>query len=175
MTAALVKVDLLIPKLTVIATDGAPAMNEFVNGIVRLCKADQTFPELEFPLLHPKGAARAQIIDLDNVMRLVMEIANYIRTNELSQMHFKHVIAGPDQGLPDDLPLHCTVRWLPKGKVISLFFELLDAVKLLMEKKDKDYSELSDLKGSERFWSTRCVSERDWTWRCRVSLSTSDP
>ncbi|KAI4830718.1 hypothetical protein KUCAC02_002334, partial [Chaenocephalus aceratus] len=48
--------------------------------------------------------------------------------------------------LPGDLPLHCTVMWLSKGKVLSRFFELLDAVKLFMEQKDKDYPELSDPK-----------------------------
>ncbi|KAI4806804.1 hypothetical protein KUCAC02_017602 [Chaenocephalus aceratus] len=59
---------------------------------------------------------------------------------------FKNLIAELDQGLPGDLPLHCTVRWLSKGKVLSRFFELLDAVKLFMEQKDKDYPELSDPK-----------------------------
>ena len=56
--AALVKVNLLIPKLSAIATEWAPAMNEFVNGLVGLCKADQTFPELGFPLYQPHEAAR---------------------------------------------------------------------------------------------------------------------
>lgn len=37
------------------------------------------------------------------------------------------------------------LRWLSKGKVLSVFFELLDAVKLFMEEKGKDYPELSDL------------------------------
>ncbi|KAI4827340.1 hypothetical protein KUCAC02_030742 [Chaenocephalus aceratus] len=59
---------------------------------------------------------------------------------------FKNLIAELDQGLPGDLPLHCTVRWLSKGKVLPRFFELLDAVKLFMEQKDKDYPELSDPK-----------------------------
>ena len=75
-----------------------------------------------------------------------MEIVNYIRTHELNHRQFKNLIAELDQGLPGDLPLHCTVRWLSKGKVLSRFFELLDAVKLFMEEKDKDYPELSDPK-----------------------------
>lgn len=45
MMAAFVKANLPIPKLTAIATDGAPAMIGSVNGLVGLCKADQTFPE----------------------------------------------------------------------------------------------------------------------------------
>ncbi|XP_042083258.1 general transcription factor II-I repeat domain-containing protein 2A-like [Haplochromis burtoni] len=81
-----------------------------------------------------------------NVMKPVMEIVNYIRTHALNHRQFKNLIAELDQGLPGDLPLHCTVRWLSKGQVLSRFFELLDAVKLFMEEKDKDYPELSHLK-----------------------------
>ncbi|KAF4086396.1 hypothetical protein AMELA_G00105760 [Ameiurus melas] len=78
-------------------------------------------------------------------MKPVMEIVNYIRTHALNHRQFKNLIAELDKGLPGDLPLHCTVRWLSKGQVLSRFFELLDAVKLFMEGKDKDYPELLDL------------------------------
>ncbi|KAK9533296.1 hypothetical protein VZT92_008423 [Zoarces viviparus] len=78
-------------------------------------------------------------------MKPVMEIVNYIRTHALNHRQFKNLIAELDKGLPCDLPLHCTVRWLSKVQVLSRFFELLDAVKLFMEEKDKDYPELSDL------------------------------
>ena len=40
----------------------------------------------------------------------------------------------------------CTVRWLSKSQVLSRFFQLLDAVKLFMEKKNQNYPELSNLK-----------------------------
>lgn len=49
MMAAFAKANLPIPKLT--AIDGAPAMIGSMNGLVGLCKADQTFP-----LHHPQGA-----------------------------------------------------------------------------------------------------------------------
>ncbi|XP_025760615.1 scavenger receptor cysteine-rich domain-containing group B protein-like [Oreochromis niloticus] len=79
-------------------------------------------------------------------MKPVMEIVNYIRTHALNHRQFKNLIAELDRELPGDLPLHCTVRWLSKGQVLSRFFELLNAVKLFMEEKDKDYPKLSDLK-----------------------------
>ena len=43
MMATFAKANLPIPKLTAIATDRAPAMIGSVNGLVGLCKADQTF------------------------------------------------------------------------------------------------------------------------------------
>ena len=82
----------------------------------------------------------------DNVMKTVMEIVNYIRTHALHHRQFKNLIAELDQGLPGDLPLHCTVRWLSKSQVLSCFFQLLDAVKLFMKENNKNYPELLDLK-----------------------------
>lgn len=38
------------------------------------------------------------------------------------------------------------MRWLSKGHILSRFFQLLDAVKLFMEEKNKDYPEVSDLR-----------------------------
>ncbi|XP_019215833.1 general transcription factor II-I repeat domain-containing protein 2 [Oreochromis niloticus] len=147
MMAAFEKANLPITKLTAIATDGAPAMMGSVNGLVGLCKADQTIPDFwNFHCIIHMEQLVSKSLNLDNVMKPVMEIVNYIRTHALNHRQFKNLIAELDQGLPGDLPLHCTVRWLAKGQVLSRFFELLDAVKLFMEEKDKDYPELSDLK-----------------------------
>lgn len=144
---AFVKAYLPILKLTAIATDGAPAMIGTVNGLVGLCKADQTFPEFwNFHCIIHMEQLVSKSLNLDNVMKPVMEIVNYIRTHVLNHRQFKNLLAELDQGLPGDLPLHCTVRWLSKGKVLSCFFELLDAVKLFLEEKDKRYPELSDHK-----------------------------
>ena len=79
-------------------------------------------------------------------MKTVIEIVNYIRTHALNHRQFKNLIAELDQGLPGDLPLHCTVRWLSKSQVLSRFLQLLDAVELFMEEKNQNYPELSDLK-----------------------------
>lgn len=122
MITAFAKANLPIPKLTAIATDGAPAMIGFVNGLVGLCKADQTFPDFwNFHCIFHREQLVSKSLNLDNVMKPVMEI------------------------------------------VLSRFFELLDAVKLFMEEKDKDYPVLSDLEYRLWIWhsqSTCCVT---WT------------
>ena len=145
--AAIAKANLPIAKLTAIITDGAPSMIGSVNGLVGLCKADQTFPEFwNFHCIIHMEQLVSKSLKLDNVIKTVMEIVNYIRTHALNQRQFKNLIAELDQGLPGDLPLHCTVWWLSKSQVLSRFFQFLDAVKLLMEEKYQNYPELSDLK-----------------------------
>lgn len=54
------------------------------------------------------------------------------------------IFAELNQGLPADMLLHSTVRWLSKGQVLSRFFQLLDVVRLFA-REDKDYPQLSDL------------------------------
>ncbi|XP_077340594.1 general transcription factor II-I repeat domain-containing protein 2A-like [Lithobates pipiens] len=146
MMDAFVKANLPIAKLTAIATDGAPAMIGSVNGLVGLCKADQTFPEFwNFHCIIHSEQLVSKTLNLDSVMKPVMAIVHYISTHALHHRQFKNLIAELDQGLPGDLAQHCTVRWLSKGQVLSRFFQLLDAVKLFMEEKNKDYPQLSDL------------------------------
>ena len=146
MMDAIAKANLPKAKLTAIITNGAPAMIGSVNGLVGLCKADQTFPEFwNFQCIIHREQLVSKLLKLDNVMKTIMEIVNYIRTHALNHRQFKNLIAKLDQGLSGDLPLHCTVRWLLKSQVLSWFFQLLDAV-TVMEKKNRNYPELSDLK-----------------------------
>ena len=123
MMAAIAKANLPIAKLTAMITDGAPAMIESVNGLVGLCKADQTFPEFwNFCCIIYREQLVSKSLKLDNVMKTVMETINYICTHALNYQQFKYLIAELDQGLPGDLLLHCTVRWLSKNRYILDFF-----------------------------------------------------
>ena len=146
MMTAFVKANMPIAKLIAITTDGAPAMIGSVNGLVKLCKANQTFPEFwNFHCIIHREQLVSKSLNLDNVMKTVMQIVNYICTHALNHWQFKNPIAELDQGFPGDLPLHCTTKWLSKSQVLSCFFQLLDAMKLFMEEKNKNYPELSDL------------------------------
>ena len=146
LMAAIEKANLPIAKLTAIITNGAQAMIGSVNGLVGLCKADQTFSEFwSFHCIIHREQLVPISLKLDNVMKTVMIIVNCIRTHAFNHWQFKNLITELDQGLPGDLLLHCTVRWLSKSQVLSHFFQLLDAVKLFMKEKNKNYPKLSDL------------------------------
>ena len=127
--------------------DGAPAIIGSVNGLVKLCKADQTFSEFwNFHCIIHREQLVSKLLKLDNVMKTVMEIVNYIHTHALNHQQFNNLITELNQGLQGDLLLHCTVRCLSKSQVLSRFFQLLGAMKLFMEEKNQNYPELSDLK-----------------------------
>ncbi|XP_032406666.1 general transcription factor II-I repeat domain-containing protein 2-like [Xiphophorus hellerii] len=136
-----------LEKLTAIATDGAPSMIGSVNGLVGLCKGDDLFPDFwNFHCIIHREQLVSKTLNLDHVMKPMMEIVNYIRTHALTHRQFKNLIADLDGDLPGDLPLHCAVRWLSRGKVVSRFLELLEPVKLFMAEKNKSYPQLSDPK-----------------------------
>ena len=117
-----------------------------VNRFVELCKADQIFSEFwSFHCIIHREQLVSKLLKLNNVMKTVTEIINYICTHVLHHRQFKNLIAELHQGLPGDVPLHCTVKWLLKSQVLSRFFQLLDAVKLLMKEKIKNYPKLSDI------------------------------
>ena len=61
-------------------------------------------------------------LKLDNVMKTVMEIVNYIHTHALHHRQFNNLVGELDQELPGDLPLHCIVRWLSKSQVLFRHF-----------------------------------------------------
>ena len=123
MMAAIKKANLPIAKLTATIIEGAPAMVGSVNRLVRLCKADQTFSEFwSFHYIIYREQLVSKLLKLNNVMKTVMEIINYIRTHALNNRQFKNLIAELDQRLSGDLPLHCTVRWLSKSRCSLAFF-----------------------------------------------------
>ena len=92
--AAIEKINLPIAKLTSIITDEAPAMIGSVNGLVGLCKADQTFPEpWSFHCIIHKEQLVSKSLKLNNVMKTLIEIVKYISTHALHHRQFKNLIA----------------------------------------------------------------------------------
>ena len=109
MMTAFAKANKPIAKLIAITTDGAPALIGSVNGIVWLYKADQTFPEFRnFHCIIHRQQLVSKSLNLENLMKTMMEIVNYIRTHAFNHRQFKNLFAELDQGFPGDLPLHCT-------------------------------------------------------------------
>ncbi|KAI2660980.1 General transcription factor II-I repeat domain-containing protein 2 [Labeo rohita] len=115
------------------------------KGLEGLYKVNDRFPEFwSFHYIIHQEHLVSKKLNLDHIMKPVLEIANFIRTHALNHRQFKNLIGELDKDLPSDLLLHCAVRWLLRGNVLSRFFELLNPVKLFLTEKHKDYPELHD-------------------------------
>ena len=63
-----------------------------------VCKADQTFPEFwNFHCIIHREQFVSKLLNLDNFMKTVMKIVNYISTHALNHWQFKNLIAELDQ------------------------------------------------------------------------------
>uniref|UniRef100_UPI00358ED13F SCAN domain-containing protein 3-like n=1 Tax=Myxine glutinosa TaxID=7769 RepID=UPI00358ED13F len=118
------KANLQLPKLTAISTDGAPAMLGSANGLAGLCKADERFPDFRtfHCIIHQENLVSKKL-NLDHVMKPVLEIVNFFRTHALKHRQFKNLIAELDEDLSNDLLLHCTTH-LQKGELTHFPSEL---------------------------------------------------
>ena len=116
-----------------------------VNGLGGLCKSDDRFPDFwNFQCIIHREQLVSKTLNLDHVMKVLREIVNYISTHALNHRQFKNLLSELDADLPGDLPLHCTMRWLSQGKVVSCFYQLWEAIKKFLGEKKKNYAQLSD-------------------------------
>ena len=65
----------------------------------------------------------AQYLKYPDVMKIVLQIVNFIRSSAKTHRQFKSFIENMDNDeLPDDVSWHCLVRWLSVINVLSRFF-----------------------------------------------------
>lgn len=71
-------------------------------------------------LLH-REALCGKRVKHGNVMETVIKITNFIRSNALKHRQFKEFLQSLDMQ-HTDIPYHCEIRWLSRGKVLARFF-----------------------------------------------------
>lgn len=73
-------------------------------------------------IIHQRALC-GKALDLADVMQIVSRTVNYMRSHALKHRQFKNFLADVESEYPD-LPYHCKVRWLSRGKVLKRFLEL---------------------------------------------------
>ena len=107
-------------------------------GLIGLLKSDPEYPEF-IPVhfvIHQEHLA-AKHFNFPIVLKSMLEIVNYIRSNAKNHRQFKNLINKLDLAdKPNDLSFYCVVRWLSSSDVFYRFVELLEPIKsFLIEKK----------------------------------------
>lgn len=128
-----------------LATDGAPSMVRRKAGVAtKFCDKVQTANGgQEFWAFHcivHQLALCCKTLLMDHVMSVVVKTVNFIRARGLNHCQFDTFLS--DNDIHAGLPYHTDVRWLSRGAVLKLFFELREEFGQFMEKKGRPVKEL---------------------------------
>ncbi|XP_067144229.1 general transcription factor II-I repeat domain-containing protein 2-like [Centruroides vittatus] len=138
--------DVPLNKLVSIATDGAPAMLGKKIGLIGLLRDDSQIPQF-IPIhciIHREHLV-TKYLKYPDVMKTVLHIVNYIRTNAKNHRQFKNFLEElKDEELPNDINFFCIVRWLSSYNVLNRFVDLFDPITAFLKEKEITYSELDD-------------------------------
>lgn len=125
-------------KLSGIATDGAPAMVGTQKGLTALIKKEMSRLSLGpndlivcHCIIHQESLC-AQSMKLNNVMKTVVSIINFIKSRGLNSRQFKELLSELELEF-GDLVYHCEVRWLSRANMLARFYALRQEVHDFME------------------------------------------
>ncbi|XP_029654510.1 zinc finger BED domain-containing protein 5-like [Octopus sinensis] len=129
----------LMKKLVSITTDGALAMIGNQNGFIAFCRKDEHFPKfLSYHCIIHQHALCGKMLNFNYVMETTVKIINSIRAKPLQRRLFRLFLEQVD-AIYGDLPLHCDIRWLSKGLILSRFIELLSYIKEFSKENNKNW------------------------------------
>jgi hypothetical protein len=80
---------------------------------------------------------------MNHVVDIVTKTANFIRASALNHREFVAFLEIVENEY-GEIIYHTNVRWLSRGSVLKLLFDLLNEIKLFMEKKGRYIEELND-------------------------------
>ena len=103
-----------------VATYGAPSMIRKKAGVTKFREKVQTANGgCDFHCILHQEALCCKSLKMDNVMKVVVQTVNFIRSRGLNHRQFDNLLRDKDHNY--GLPYHTEVRWLSRG--VSLIYE----------------------------------------------------
>lgn len=132
-----------LKKVFSVCTDGCPSMLGRNVGFVQLLKNHLGNDNLlSFHcIIHQESLAATFGESFSCVMKTVVKIVNFIRSNELNHRTFQEFLKELISQYGDVL-YHTEVRWLSKGKVLERFFSIRHEITLFLSTKNKEFPEV---------------------------------
>ena len=136
-----------ISNLISVAADGAPAMMGRHNGVLKLLKNDNpSIMTVHCIILRESLAAAAISCELDQLLKQVVSVINWIKSRPLNERLFKQLCVDMEE-CHIRLLLHTRVRWLSKGNCLERFVNLYDTIlKFVGEREEFQFLKSSESK-----------------------------
>ena len=136
-----------ISNLISVAADGAPAMMGRHNGVLKLLKNDNPSIMTVHCIIHRESLAAAAIsCELDQLLKQVVSVINWIKSRPLNERLFKQLCVDMEE-CHIRLLLHTRVRWLSKGNCLERFVNLYDTIlKFVGEREEFQFLKSSESK-----------------------------
>ncbi|KAI6655798.1 General transcription factor II-I repeat domain-containing protein 2-like [Oopsacas minuta] len=129
-------------KLSGISTDGAPSMLGTGTGFKGQVLRWLTEISWCHCIIHQEALC-AKTLGLENVMKLIVDVVNFIRSKGVNHRELKEFLKDLDSDYGDVL-YFTSVRWLSRGVVLERVWELRDEISSLLASKDKKVPEFED-------------------------------
>ena len=133
-------------KIFSVTTDGAPAMIGQHRGFVNLFEQKIRHPVMKLHcIVHQENLCeKISNSALNDVMSTVTKIVNFlVPRSATTHRQFRSLLEEMESSYRD-LHLHCSVRWLSRGKVLLRFVECLVEIKVFLIGQGKAYPELEE-------------------------------
>ena len=82
--------------------------------------------------------------ELEDVMKIVTKIVNFITARALNKRKFE-LLLNEVQSVYSGLLMYNSVRWLSRCRVLERFVEGLDEIRIFLDDNKKKYLELTDV------------------------------
>ena len=136
-------------KLDSVCTDGAPALTGKKSGCLALLEQFLDRTILKYHCIIHQEALCGKTLNLKHIMDVVLRCVNKIRSKVLNRREFRQFLSDLNEEY-GELLIHCKVRWLSKGKVLSRFWALKNSVCLFLSEIDEFPTE------------RECLQNDDW-------------
>ena len=133
-------------KIFSVTTCGASAIIGQHRGFVNLIEQKIRHPVMKLHcIVHQENlCAKISNSALIDVMSTVRKIVNFlVARSATTHRQFRSLLEGMESSFRD-LPLHCSVRWLSRGKVLLWFVKCLVEIKAFLIGQRKDYPKLEE-------------------------------
>ncbi|XP_076324223.1 general transcription factor II-I repeat domain-containing protein 2A-like [Tachypleus tridentatus] len=132
-------------KTVSITSDGAPCMVGSTSGFIKLFENKIIHQVIQFHcIIHQALCAKESSKKLDDILKDVTKMVNYIMTRALHFRQFQTLL-DEVQAQYSTLIMYNNIRWLSRGRFLERFIACLNEIRFFMHENGQDFPQLTDV------------------------------